>query len=390
MFVSFLMPYIDRGQGPIFHWVMAAQLAKFGVENVAFIGDDRYFSPPLNWGQEQRAFGVSYRHPDRSEWERTKKISLDPAVFDELNRQSRSMLEAFRILLTCDYKPLHASLQEIFKGILAEQPIEAVLSWCNTPSLELAAAEFGLPVIHNELGSFREPHYQGTVYFDFDGVNGRTSAARDMVAFEKEIAGRRDIDLLSLQDLRRLVMVEDIQGSQDPQYKVGAALQVEDDSNMLAFNNGMTNFDLIYAARKGINPDDVLIRPHPRGYLGYGKTLGTIDESDNVLTFISKCDRIVCTNSSVAFEALLLDKPVQIYGDSPVAALSHERLTSVSPDVLLAYLNYIFIGYLAPISILFDAEYYRWRLSRPTLSAIYRRHLELFRLNAGGRDKPKQ
>jgi len=381
MFVSFLMPYIDRGQGPIFHWVMTAQLAKFGPEEVIFIADDRYYAQPLDWGKEQLAFGVRYRHPHLPEWQQTQKISLPPEVFEELDRRSRSMLDAFRTLLTCDYKPLRDALRGIFSRIVSRQRPEAVLSWCNVPSLELAAAEFGLPVIHSELGPFREPHYQGTVYFDFDGVNGRTSAARDLVAFKEEVCASAGFSPLSLPDLRRLFMndPDSIESAEAPQFKVGAALQVEDDSNMLAFSNGLNNFELIFAARKGVNPADVLVRPHPRGYLGYGPHLGVPDDSENSLRFIARCEKIFCTNSSVAFEALLLNTPVRLFGESPAAALSCERTAAMSPRDLLIYLNYLFVGYLAPVSVLFDADYCRWRLTFPSRLEIYAHHLELFR-----------
>ena len=43
MFVSFLLPYIDRGSGPLYHWVMLAQMAHFAPRDIAFIGDNSYF-----------------------------------------------------------------------------------------------------------------------------------------------------------------------------------------------------------------------------------------------------------------------------------------------------------------------------------------------------------
>jgi tetratricopeptide (TPR) repeat protein len=381
MFISFFLPYIDRGQGPIYRWIMAAQLSRFRPEEIVLIADERYFSAPFRWGETENSFGVTYQNPDIDQWRRVRKIALAEDVFNELETKSLSMLDAFRILLTRDYAPLGEALRRIFADICRETRPEAVLTWCNVPSLESVAAEFNLPVIHNELGPFRSPNYQGTIYFDFAGVNGKTSAARDMAAFLEEVRNKDHFCPLSLEELRRIFMADPSRAREHTRtlFKSGAALQVEDDSNLLAFNQGMNNFELIFAARKGLAPEETLIRRHPKGHLEYGSSLGALDDSADSIQFISRCERIYCTNSSVAFEALLLGKPVYLLGDSPVACLSHERQTGISPRDLLICLNYILIGYLAPISLLFDAEYYRWRLKSPSLLEIYQRHLEIFR-----------
>ncbi len=380
MFISFLLPYIDRGQGPIFHWVMAAQISKLGSEEVILIADERYFSTPLNWGKSAISFGVSYQNPDIDQWHRVRKILLKADIFDELETRSHSMLEAFRILLTQDYRPLSQALRQIFVDIFHEMRPEAVLTWCNVPSLELVAAEFNLPVIHNELGPFRHPNYQGTIYFDFRGVNGNTSAANEMAAFLEEVRQEDGFCPLNMEELRKIFMTDPSRALKHPAklLESGAALQVEDDSNLLAFNQGMNNFELIFAARKGLTPGELLIRRHPNGHLQYGSSLGVPDDSADSIQFISRCEHIFCTNSSIAFEALLLEKPVHLLGDSPAACLSHERLSRFSPRDLLISLNYLFLGYLAPISLLFDANYYRWRLTLPSLRKIFERHLDIF------------
>ena len=156
-------------------------------------------------------------------------------------------------------------------------------------------------------------------------------------------------------------------------------MQVEDDSNLLAFGRGMTNFELIFVARKGVRPEEILIRRHPLGHLDYGSKLGIHDKSADSIEFISLCAQIYCTNSSVAFEALLLEKPVRILGDSPAACMSQERVSQLTAEEHLLCLNYLFLCYLAPDACLWDCDYYRWRLRRPSLIEIYDRHLAVYR-----------
>jgi hypothetical protein len=66
-------------------------------------------------------------------------------------------------------------------------------------------------------------------------------------------------------------------------------------------------------------------------------------------------------------------------GDSPAAEFSNEKRDASSDRDYLVRLNYLFLGYLAPLSRLFNVDYYRWRLTRPSLLDIYERHLSLFR-----------
>ncbi|MBN2319623.1 MAG: tetratricopeptide repeat protein [Acidobacteria bacterium] len=356
-------------------------MSRLDSGDIVLIADEGYFSAPYDWGRTEYLHGFHYEYPDIEKWRKIRKITLGGDIFGELETGSLSMLDAFRTLLSRDYPPLGNALRRIFDDLCRAEKPEGILTWCNIPSLELAAAEYGLPVIHNEFGPFRPPNYTGTIYFDFKGVNGNTSAARDMSAFMDEVRHDETFRPLDMEELRQLFMVDPARALQRPPmlFKSGVALQVEDDSNMLAFNRGMNNFELIFAARKGLLPGELLIRRHPKGYLEYGSSLGVLDNSADSIEFISRCERVFCTNSSVAFEAMLMEKPVKLFGDSPIACLSHEKYRELSPRERLLCLNYMFIGYLVPVSLLFDRDYYRWRLEFPTFREIYDRHLDYFR-----------
>ncbi|HUB87791.1 MAG TPA: hypothetical protein VMB22_07855 [Verrucomicrobiae bacterium] len=377
-FVSFLLPFIDRGQGPIYFWIMQLQAALLGPQRVEFIADEPYFETPPDWGQERTTCGHRYRGVTCEEWAAFTKHCLPRAIFAVLENRSRSMLEAFRVLLTKDYTPLREALEKILAEACRTRKPDAIISWCHAPSLKLAAAKFGIPVIHNELGPLRAPLYRGTVYFDFKGVNGFTSAEEQMAQFAREAAGWKNFQPLNLSELRELLIVTPEKRTASatvPTYQAGAALQVEDDSNLLAFANGLSNFELIFAARKGFTPRQILIRRHPGGHLTYSDKLGDLDCSADAIEFLSRCEQVFTVNSSIAFECLLQERPVTILGDSPAAALSRERIAALSPEERLLRLNWLFLGYLVPATQLFDADYYRWRLTNPSLREIYERHL---------------
>src|SRR5688572_8113906 len=209
MFLSFLMPYVDRGQGPIFQNLMLRQVAAFGPQQLTLVADGGYFdNVSAPWEQELNSFGFPFRCPRQADFEDTPRFVLPEPIFAELAQRSGSMLDAFRILLTEDYSPLREALQKIFREVSAQQQIEAALTWCNVPSLARVAAEFNVPLIHNELGPLRESLYQNTFYFDFKGVNGRTSAESEMHRFAWEAKRTPNFRPLALEEIRKLLRLE--------------------------------------------------------------------------------------------------------------------------------------------------------------------------------------
>jgi len=383
MFASFHLPYIDRGQGPtIYHGIMLKQLAMLGTQQLALIADEPYFSLPAPWGQEISLGDFRVRLPGRDEFDGMLRFAIPRDVFAPLDQRCHSHLDALRVLLSEVYPPLRNALVEILETLTQCEEIEAILTWCNVPSLNEAAARFNLPVIHNELGPLRPPLYQNTTYFDFQGVNGNTSAAAEMSRFCQEARQWHDFEPLTLAQIRELLSVSPhvaTASNEPPEFKAGVALQVEYDSNLLVFARGLSNFEAIYVAQKDLRPTQVLIRHHPSGQALYSNALGVVDDSADSVSFLRRCETVFTVNSSVAFECLLQDKPVWILGDSPAAILSAERLAALGEADRLLSLNYLFLCYLVPAQFLFDIQYYRWRSSRPSLQEIYRRHVEAYR-----------
>jgi hypothetical protein len=174
----------------------------------------------------------------------------------------------------------------------------------------------------------------------------------------------------------------------DCEFELGLPLQVEDDSNLLAYANGYSNFELIHTALQFTPPEKLLIRQHPSGSLDYSHATWkpiNVDQSTTSLDFIRRCRRIATINSSVALESLLLGRPTCILGDSPFRFIAGGSL----PELFLqpagwtservTQLNFAVLGYLIPEAMLFNEEYYRWRLGRPAEREIYRTHLEYYR-----------
>lgn len=390
MFVSFLYPFPIRDIEAPFLWIFYKQLAHFKPDDIIYIASERYFAEPSSLGERWEfntgaQKSLRYCVPSAAEIANIQKRIIDDTVFNDLDSFPTSNA-AWKHLITEAYLPLEQAIESHLVEILAINEIDAILTWCNCRSLSIVAGRLGIPVIHNEQGPTREPFYTQTAYFDFSGVNGNTQAESRFLAFEREVEAQ-PIETLSKKELLYLLTKEQhlpelSSTAATAGFEVGLALQIEDDSNVIAYGKGYNNFELINAARKMFPKESILIRKHPRGHLEYKANLGVIDDSADVFEFLKKCRRVATVNSSVGLEALLFDKPTYILGDSPFAFLAANRLDTASGsrcnDQLLA-LNFAVFGYLIPYDLLFNADYYRWRLGAPSESEIYRYHLDYYR-----------
>lgn len=379
MFISFLLPCVDRGAGPLFHWVMLAQMARMGPEEVVFVGDPAYFDPQhIPFGEVLKLGQFAFTCPTREEFARYRTHVLNTDLLRELYGAQRSHLDVFRTLLTEPVPQLERAIEQILDDV-KDQDVEAFLSWCNCPSLEEVAHRRKMPVIHNEIGPLRSPLYRDTVYFDLRGVNGNTTP-RTWTAetLREQMLG---VAPMSADALRGRLVVdaarvrEQMDKGDAGRHAIGVALQVEDDSNVVAFNEGWDALDLMYYALTRQPPEQVLVRSHPGARFAYRGGLGVRDDSADALAFLARCDLVVSINSSLLAEAALWEVPFLAMGDTPFASLGVEASAQLDTGERQLLLTALFLGYLAPIDLLFDLDYYRWRLEAPrSLAECMERH----------------
>lgn len=387
MFVSVLLPFVDRGSGPLFHWVMLAQMARFEVEDIAFIGDAAYFDEStIPFGDWLKLGGLRFQCPDQHKFRAFRKIELAPELFADMAvRIGGGHLDLFRHLLTQPDPAFAACLERHLRELAQHNAIEALLSWCNLPALSRAAAQLGdVPVIHNELGPLRSPLYRDTIYFDFRGVNGCTSPptwSQDWVRHQLE-----EGDLLEPAQLRGLLVADTarVQALErtPPAFRAGVALQVEDDSNVVAYASGWTPLQLLYDAIGRFGADQVSVRGHPGAHFVYRGGLGQADASADSLAFLANIEELISVNSSLLAEAALWGRRFDAKGDTPIRFLA-QALATREPEWAKAALNAFFLAYLVPADLLFDPAYYRWRLTLPTLAQCHERHMATLNLGPG-------
>lgn len=384
MFAAFLHPFPLRGLNAPLLWVFYRLAGQLGQEVAFFLSRD-YLAEPGDYAaagrwefSKQAQAALGYRVPSRAERE-ALQVEFVPDDWVEAMRQrfGKDGIAPWRHLLLDDDPPLQAWIEDAVRARERAQGerFEAIFAWNNCVALCRAAANLGLPLLHWELGPLRAPQFRQTVFLDAAGVNGGTECeARFRRACETgEVKSLPGFSRASLMDL---LAARPIHEPPAPEFELGVPLQVDDDSNLVAYANGHDNASLLALALARCSaPSRVLVRNHPNRKAPVPSGSFSIDRSSSSLEFIGRCERILTINSGVGAEALLAGRPVEVLGDSPYAFVARAMPGS---DEQAAALRFFFLCYLVPWSLLFDPGYVRWRLGGPSESQIAARHLRAY------------
>lgn len=371
MIVAYFPSFPFRGQSAPYLWIFYKLLTTYG-DRLHFLTDDLYRRDIDIWHQYERwellddsQTRQGYRLPTPAE---LAAMSFTPFNSDffvrKLAEHNGNPTRAFYDYLTTE----DATLEKDFHNtILSIGKVEVVLNWCNCPSLSLACKKLNIPVMNMELGPLRHPEYISTGYLDFSGVNGNTEAATRYAAVAEEC--RLD---LTLEDLRDFFASSPLPPL-TKEYKSGIVLQVENDSNLIAYANGFNNQVLLDYAQ--LNCDgNFIVRSHPGSAFRLNDNLFNVDKSATSIDFIARCESIVTINSSVGLEALLMGVPVIAFGDSSFRFI----LEAEEEKERINRLGFYLFAYLVPYPLIFDLDYIRFRLTEPDEKAIIKKHIQFY------------
>lgn len=375
MFAVFLPPYPFRGVKAPYLWLFLKYL-HCSNEKILFITSPDYVEVINDETQHSRwefdaasMASLGYSIPDEQRLARHEYLYLDHALYETMLAQHHhDPIKSFTTFLTECISELE---NELFSLLTKEiiQRVDAFVSICNCPSLEKVARALNKEVIHLEIGPLRAPMYRNTAYLDFTGVNGNTEARARYESCQTEI----DITC-SMNDLHRYFLEAISLPSSSENQVAGIVLQVEDDSNIIAYSHDFTNISLISYVRQQHSLENILVRAHPGSLFRLRDDIFSIDASANSLEFIQKCHSIYTINSSVGLEALLCEKKTNILGDCSYAFVAEE---ASGPNRVNAMAFYLF-AYLVPFELIFNLEYLRFRLDHPAELDIVRKHLQFY------------
>jgi len=233
--------------------------------------------------------------------------------------------------------------------------IHCIISWMNNATLKAFASATNLPLIHNELGALRPNLWKDSIYLDFQGVNHNTEFEKRLICFSKIVD---KIELLSQEDLIKLVSKDgkalEIYNNKDCD-KIGVALQVSTDSNLLMYANDWGIDDIVSYTYNKYGKENLLIKNHPFSMLQFQ---GDFEFAKTPIELLERSKKIVTINSSMGFEAMLLGKEAEFLGDN-----TFKLLTQLEGISKLAALNFAVLSYLVPANLLFNKDYYNFRIN---------------------------
>ncbi|KES24574.1 hypothetical protein FG99_08305 [Pseudomonas sp. AAC] len=356
-------------------WVFYKFISQ-STEPLYFITGEEYLDLEGNAGRWEHTSNapkrLNYTIPSREVLDRHRFHMLSQAPFEvQLAQRNQNPVAVFKDFLTIDLPSLGNELEE---ALNRAPDLEAIITWCNCPTLTRVANQYDIPVIHLELGPLRSPEYRATAYLDFSGVNGNTEAQARYEKLEKDF--QLDITVSDLLDYYacKAGQHDDIDRNM---MQLGLALQVEDDSNLIAFSNGYDNTSLINHTRL-LHPDvPLLVRAHPGSLFNLDNQKLIVDYSPDTACFLDRIQELLTINSSVGLEALLREKCVKALGDC-----SYQFLTHLPVEQRTAALAFYLFGYLVPQELVFDLAYLRMRLGNPSENEIIGCHIAHYAGNA--------
>lgn len=386
MFAIFLPALNFRGNRSPFLWWFYKFVSEFGQEAVYICGDEYFLHPNVHRENnrteihEEAARNFGFQIPDERLLRALPKVNINAQVWQALEELFPANPPASFRHFCLNEDPV---LREAFIGAFdqikkVDGEVEAVITCVNCATLQRFCKEQSLPLLHLELGPFRSPHYLGTAYFDFSGVNGGTESQERFSSARNSTDGMGD--LLSIEAIRSLLMARNGLPPVQSTVGLGIALQVEDDTNIICYSNGFSSVSLLNNARNLLIEEKVakpvLVRGHPGSFFSpRGLPPGLdVDPSRTAMEFIQRCDEVHAINSSLAVEFLLQGKKAVVFGESPFAFC-------VDPDThqhKASNLSFFCLNYLVPWRLATSADYIRWRLRNSSERAIMDVHLEFY------------
>jgi len=333
------------------------------------------------------------------------KNDTNSDLFLTLNKHEKNKLESY-------FKPIwnEASISEwvslmrgsnqryalfyrsVLNRVRSSYPFDILVYWGTNDTIKLYCDSLGIPSVSMELGCSRKPYFVQTAYMDICGVNGASSInaldfktiSKIPMSFNKEACLDNDNNLntpISDKKIRELML-------SNWGRNVLLPLQLDDDSNILLYSEHKSVLDYVRDVTSKFTKKGYVcyIRPHPgmnarkynkHKHLEIKKYVSNIKnvywvETVASISMIEKSNIIVTQNSSLAFEASILDKIVVNLGKScwniPDVFPTIEDILEKRFDIkeykkkLNTVISFILEYYLVPYDKVFTLSFFKKRL----------------------------
>ena len=305
-------------------------------------------------------------------------------IFDKLEKLDGSRTE---MLFDVNSQPnikLDEYLYQIFTQIQQRHSGERIegIFHCleGFESLRKIAEIFHCPLINYSFSAFRKVHgyrqtlYSANLYTHF--WNGNECAERYKKFLQEDHSSLpvfSNKELISIIGKEHTLPQIQLMNSQ-PRYEMGICCECFSLMPQVFKNKRYTDDDIFYECKKLYGSDNLKVRSHA-AHLNDIQVDRNEVHNDPVSTILS-CRRLTAVQSQILLKVLLWGRTTVTKTNSlPFTYLCENDYTS-NKTVDILGLNYFILGYLIPSDLMFSDDYWKWRLTKPSEIAIYKRHFD--------------
>lgn len=303
-------------------------------------------------------------------------------IFIEKEKEKGSRSEFLAFLFQERYLELEQCLISLIDAELENRPGERIEGIFNCldcfKSIKYLGKYYHCPVIPYVFSAIRKVHgykqtlymtsMDGTLFSSEDGIR-RYQMFQITKKNEKIFSRRELLALLGKENNIPLLKLLDCA----PIYELGVCAEAYHvNHNYLKFK--YTDDDIHYECAQKYLPEQIKTRIHPMVYDSMG--IGRESLKNDPVSFILSCKRIASVQSQMVLKAMLWNRTVYMKSDFLQLSFLCEKEIESLNIVDINSLNYYIFGFLIPSELMFDVNYWRWRINEnPTEHEIYNKHL---------------
>lgn len=356
-------------------WIMIAnEYIKNHFQELQNAVTDRFFREfeMRKFSLEELSDVEQYFIPDKIFDEKDAKYSVRTDVLFDLDKNPFSELE--------DY------LCKIIETIKTKHPDEKIegMFYCaeTCAPFRRVCKKYGIPLIPYSFSAIKMPHgYRQTLYYAsligqlynsdeceirynrFLSENNNSIPVfsnREIIAF---IGKERTLPLIQLMH-------------HQPQYEMGVCCECYTVIPAFFAHNPCTDDDIFYECNELFGPDQIKVRSH-------ALQLDHIQVDRNEVhndpaAYILSCKRLSSCRSQIMLKVMMWGRTAIMKRNTHAFSFmcEHDYKSLKKTDVEV--LNYYIFCYLVPNDLMFSGEYWQWRMTNPTETEIYKRHLDFY------------
>lgn len=319
---------------------------------------------------------------DTIDVENVEQYYFPDSLFESIENKYKSRTESIFGMFEKDIPELRSFLEDIINKINNKHPNEKIEGlFCVQEPLAFVrdvCKNHDIPIIPYFVSALRRPHgYRESLYY-VNLNNWLYSSNEPKNRYENFLRESKHKFVLSHHELiallgkiRTFPLLPYI--NIKPKYELGVCCEAWSVIPQYFSRGKVTDDDIFYDADKFFTKDQIKVRSHSL-QLDEIQVDRTFMHNDPA-SYLLSCKRLAAVRSQILLKALLWGRTTIAYTDMlGFSYLCAPKINSTEKVDIVA-LNWYLFGYLIPYDLMFSHEYWRWRLSKPSESEIYERHI---------------